>query len=104
MALCRNFDAGHVKGNALCCAFRVARQAVEDIVEELYGATPTGTLYHYTTLEGIQGILSERGLWATDIHYFNDFAELRQTATLMSAELRERGAAGGAEPQILTLV
>lgn len=82
----------------------MTRLRIENILEELYGTSPTGTLYHYTALEAMQGILAERGLWATDIHYFNDFAELRQTATLMSAELHARTHSSSASSEILTQV
>jgi hypothetical protein len=34
------------------------------------------TLYHYTTLEGLLGILSQNVLWATKIQYLNDASEL----------------------------
>jgi hypothetical protein len=33
-------------------------------------------LYHYTTQEGLKGILSEKSLWATKIQYLNDASEL----------------------------
>jgi hypothetical protein len=75
--------------------------SVDRLLDELYGEEPSDTLYHYTTLDALHGILVERGLWATDIHYFNDFAELRQTAALISAELRARAAARDGDPAIL---
>lgn len=37
---------------------------------------PPAVLYHYTTAEGILGILNEKALWATKIHYLNDATEL----------------------------
>ena len=33
-------------------------------------------LYHYTTLEGLLGILTQKVLWATKIQYLNDSSEL----------------------------
>ena len=33
-------------------------------------------LYHYTTLEGLLGILIQKALWATKIQYLNDASEL----------------------------
>ncbi len=33
-------------------------------------------LYHYTTQDGLIGIVKERALWATKIHYMNDASEL----------------------------
>ncbi len=34
--------------------------------------------YHYTTAEGIIGILDEKNIWATDANYLNDYAEIRR--------------------------
>jgi len=34
------------------------------------------TIYHYTTREGLLGILRDRAMWATKIHYLNDASEL----------------------------
>lgn len=33
--------------------------------------------FHYTTAHGLQGILDERGFWATDANYMNDFKEVQ---------------------------
>jgi hypothetical protein len=33
-------------------------------------------LYHYTTWEGLQGILETRTLWATNYKYLNDYSEI----------------------------
>lgn len=40
-------------------------------VSELYK-----NLYHYTTLEGLLGILSSRSLWATHYRFLNDYSEI----------------------------
>jgi len=60
------------------------------IVDPLYKLQPTGRLYHYTSLDAIQNIIKEHGLWATDIHYFNDSAELGHTAELFRNAIRRR--------------
>lgn len=60
---------------------------MKSIVEPLYRDKPAGTLYHYTSLDAVQSILREGGLWATDIHYFNDSTELGHTAALLSNEI-----------------
>jgi Protein of unknown function (DUF2971) len=71
------------------------------IVEPLYEPKPSGTLYHYTSLDAIQEILQEGGLWATDIHYFNDSAELNHTAALLSREIRRRLVSGEGDRTVL---
>lgn len=64
------------------------------IVAPLYELKPNSRLYHYTSLDAIQNIVKEGGLWATDIHYFNDSAELGHTAGLLRSEIRRRLADG----------
>lgn len=32
-------------------------------------------LYHYTTAEGLIGIMRNRNIWATDVFYLNDWEE-----------------------------
>lgn len=34
-------------------------------------------LYHYTTVEGLKGILGNRAFWCTEINYLNDTLELK---------------------------
>lgn len=43
-------------------------------------------LYHYTSADGLIGIVRNQRLWATDIEYLNDSEEL----THVAAELTER--------------
>jgi len=38
---------------------------------------PSGLLYHYTTLDGLVGILESDYLWATHVRYLNDVKEFR---------------------------
>lgn len=37
--------------------------------------TPPGVLYHYTSIEGFRGIISDKCLWATYVRYMNDSTE-----------------------------
>ena len=46
-------------------------------------------LYHYTTQDGLLGILKESALWATKIHYMNDASELILPFQMASAILQE---------------
>ena len=44
---------------------------------------PTGTLYHYTSLEGLLGIVGSRTIRATHIAHLNDSAELNHAIELL---------------------
>jgi len=37
--------------------------------------TAQKTLFHYTSLEGLKGIINEKGFWATNLNYMNDTSE-----------------------------
>jgi len=45
-------------------------------------ATPK-ILYHYTSQDGLIGILKDRNLWASKIHYMNDSKEFSQTLHIL---------------------
>lgn len=49
----------------------------------------TGNLYHYTTPQGLVGILENQKLWATEYSFLNDASELNYGMTL-SIELLEK--------------
>ncbi len=65
-------------------------KGIESLSRELYADIPMGTLYHYTTFSGLLGIVRSRALWASDVRYMNDSAELKHTADLIKVEVRER--------------
>lgn len=46
------------------------------------------SLFHYTTGEGLKGILSTQTLWATDFQYLNDLKELRQAEGILFSIFR----------------
>lgn len=48
------------------------------------------TLYHYTTVEGLLGIVRSRSLWVTDVEFMNDAQELRFGRPELRAALVER--------------
>jgi hypothetical protein len=75
---------------------------IEILNKALYADIPQGVLYHYTTFTGLLGIVKSRALWASDIRYMNDSAELRHTADLISVEVRERIDGGHPNPHLLT--
>lgn len=75
---------------------------IDVLTKSLYADIPLGTLYHYTTFSGLLGIVRSRTLWASDIRYMNDSAELRHTADLIAAEVRERIDSGQANSSLLS--
>lgn len=74
---------------------------IKDITEKLYSDKPQETLYHYTTFTGLLGIVKSRTLWASDIRYMNDSAEMRHTADLIGSEINKRIADGHSNPNLL---
>lgn len=74
---------------------------IRNITSKLYADIPKERLYHYTSFNGLLGIVHSRSLWASDIRYMNDSAELKHTADLISAEISRRIAAGHARPDLL---
>lgn len=74
---------------------------IGSITQSLYAQQPTDTLYHYTSLNGVLGIVASQQLWASDIRYMNDSAELRHTADLVKDEVEMRLAQGHDHPRLL---
>lgn len=75
--------------------------SVISIANELFAARPDRTLFHYTSLGALEGITRERGLRATDIHYFNDAAEMRHIMHLLNVEIEKRIEAGSGSEKLL---
>lgn len=46
-------------------------------------------LYHYTTLEGLKGIISSNALWATHYKYLNDSSEVDYARSIISEALAD---------------
>jgi hypothetical protein len=63
---------------------------IKNITEKLYSETPTETIYHYTNFPGLIGIVEKRVLWASDILYMNDSAEMNHTVNLIKTEVAAR--------------
>ena len=74
---------------------------IDAISAQLYAEQPEDTLYHYTSLSGVLGILGSGVLWASDIRYMNDSAELRHTADLVKREVELRISQGHDQPALL---
>jgi hypothetical protein len=47
-------------------------------------------LYHYTSADGLLGIIESASLWATDIRFLNDSAEFTFARDILLGELRKR--------------
>ncbi len=56
---------------------------------EIY-SDPTQPLFHYTSISGLQGIVKDKAIWATDIQYLNDSSELRYGIRLLSQQMQAR--------------
>ena len=74
---------------------------LRNITARLYADRPDETLYHYTTLKGLLGIIASTTLWASDIRYLNDSAEMKHAADLIKQEVARRIAAGHPNPKLL---
>jgi hypothetical protein len=46
-------------------------------------------LYHYTSIDGLIGIIRDRKFWASDIQYLNDKDEFKRTIELLQLRTRE---------------
>jgi hypothetical protein len=51
--------------------------------------TTPNILYHYTTAQGLMGILKTNVLWASNLNYMNDFSELKYSTSLIHNEFGE---------------
>lgn len=74
---------------------------IQDITAKLYSDIPRERLYHYTNFTGLLGIVGARALWASDIRYMNDSAELKHTADLIRSEITRRIGSGHPRPDLL---
>lgn len=74
---------------------------IHEITSKLYSYTPKERLYHYTTFSGLLGIIDSNKLWASDIRYMNDSAELKHTVDLIRIEITERVVSGHPKPDLL---
>ena len=74
---------------------------IQDITARLYADRPRETLYHYTSLHGLLGIIESRCLWASDIRYMNDSAEMKHAADLIKKDIARRIAGGHPNPKLL---
>src|ERR1700727_58993 len=59
-------------------AVAIARAVYEQISHHQFSdePRPDKVLYHYTSAEGLKGIIENNELWATSAYYLNDSAEM----------------------------
>lgn len=60
------------------------------IREEMFSAHPSNTLFHYTSLQGLMGIIESRQLRASELRYMNDSTELLYAISLLQSEIKAR--------------
>lgn len=58
--------------------------------------TPPPTLYHYTSMDGLLGIVASGTIWASDTRYLNDRSEATHFRDLLRVRVQQRIAAPGA--------
>ena len=56
-------------------------------IKEILDRDPPPILYHYTTQQGLLGIINDKEIWATHTQYLNDVREFHQATELMRKEL-----------------
>jgi len=60
------------------------------VIGQLLSAQPPAELFHYTSPQGLLGILTSGELWASKAIFMNDTAEFRLALELARAEVRSR--------------
>lgn len=69
------------------------------LIEEHFKLRPTQVssgpdegpcLFHYTTYGGCDGIATSRSLWATNIHFLNDYTEFKHAIDLMKCCIEQK--------------
>lgn len=76
-------------------------EQIGQLTRRLFSDNPKGLLYHYTTLTGLLGIVGSQKLWASDVRYMNDSAELKHAADLIRLEVQRRLAEGKGKADLL---
>jgi hypothetical protein len=59
-------------------------------IDEVFSQTPESTLYHYTGIGSLLGIVDSGVLWASHIYYLNDSAEIIFACQLLRDLVKER--------------
>ena len=91
------------EANALRAFLKQVGSYTTDLI---YGVPDGKRLYHYTDLNGLQGIISNKDLWLTDSRYSNDSEEMRHGYAVAQAVLDEqqRQAVQAGEPDRIAVL
>jgi hypothetical protein len=71
------------------------------IADEMYTDQPQEVLYHYTSLKALLEIVESGCLFATDISFFSDAAEMKHTANLFRIYISQRIESGAGNSKLL---
>lgn len=66
---------------------------LDDFADSLYREPPPTRLYHYASLKGLLGILESGHIWASEVRYLNDSAEIALAFKLMVHAIADRRSA-----------
>lgn len=80
-----------------------------DVANALRGSTIfpencPSRVYHYTSLDGLLGILKSQQIWATDIRYLNDASEDLYATRAIEQVLTEMGTDDNAQPGLTAAI
>lgn len=72
-------------------SFNDSLSIIDREIERLGQRRPIGgiTVYHYTDLQGLKGILDTQGMWLTDYAYLNDSSEMEYGLGLVKQKLSQ---------------
>lgn len=66
---------------------------IDQLQTRLFNVQPSATLYHYTSLQGLMGIIESRVLRASDVRYMNDSTELTYALNMIQTAIADRAPA-----------
>lgn len=69
--------------------FTIYRILSEDSLNIDFGSKTNNIVYHYTNIQGLEGILNSNSLWMTDFKYMNDYREINHGLELVDDILQE---------------
>ena len=75
---------------------------IEQLTQRLYAEQPTEVLYHYTSLGALTKIVESGCLYASDINFFSDAAEMKHAAEILRIYISQRIEAESSNAKLLT--